>query len=482
MVWLWAFISWIVIYVTAYDWAFEINRDIKKSRILAFLGSTSTFAILQATSSANDIFATAMALLSLRFVMAFERSRDWHEINWAVLSFCLAAGTKPHFAVFGLPLMIWFVASPSKPWRAFRWVWSPLLLAIWLLCSPAPSFVLNHQTYGTWAGPGQDFSMTGKGPVWNILLGTTMIVWQNPQPPINPVALLFTKKLDQIVEDSGLKKLVPRFTLKTSPVNMVDTASLGLITSILFLVGAILAFKRNRSFWKSWQGLAMIISLFCIIASLSKFVSSGAGRAFCGFLYVALPLAIVGWNSMKPGTLKLCLYLCLFSSVVSLVFNPSRPLWPARFVQHELASSPRFDWLAKKIELSYLKIPERAITANDIVRAIPSGEKSVVAVVGDDRPLLSLFRPYSVRRKVLFLPPHSPPKELSQLAVKGAHYVVVGGGAQLPYPELCEYLEKSGDYKLVISRDYTSKLVRGPETWKLYQLAESTNVAVLMQP
>jgi uncharacterized protein YozE (UPF0346 family) len=47
--------------------------------------------------------------------------------------------------------------------------------------------------------------------------------------------------------------------------------------------------------------------------------------------------------------------------------------------------------------------------------------------------------------------------------------VIVGGGAEEQYPELCSYLEQSGDYELVLSHDYTSKLARGPETWKLFR-------------
>jgi hypothetical protein len=45
----------------------------------------------------------------------------------------------------------------------------------------------------------------------------------------------------------------------------------------------------------------------------------------------------------------------------------------------------------------------------------------------------------------------------------------VGGGGKEQYPELCGYVEQSGDYELVLSHDYTSKLVRGPEPWKLFR-------------
>ena len=55
--------------------------------------------------------------------------------------------------------------------------------------------------------------------------------------------------------------------------------------------------------------------------------------------------------------------------------------------------------------------------------------------------------------------------------------MIVGGGADETYPEICDYLEKSGDYILVLSHDYTSKLIRGAETWKLYRRTSSKPIA-----
>lgn len=454
-----------MLYFLAYDWALETGSDEKKSRLLAFLSSTSLFAILQGASSANDLFAGVMALLALRFVMDFERWRNGWDIHWAVLSFCIAAGTKPHFSVFGLPLMIWFFASPSKPWRAFHWVWLPVWLGMWLLCSPVPSFVLNYQTYGSWAGPGQDFTMRGKGPGWNLLLGGTMIVWQNLQPPADPAAPLLDRRLDQAVSRSGLDKVVPRFSLRVSPVVLVDGAALGLVTSVLFGMGIVLALRRNPVAWHSWQLLALAAGLGCIVLALSRFVSGASGRAYCGFVYFALPLALVGWNRMRPGTLKWGMYLSLFSGLVVVILNPGHPLWPARWVQRELAGVPRFHRLAEEMT-PYLLFSERATAGEELMQAVPADEPSVAALTDKDRPLLALLRPYSGSRKLLLLPPHATAGELNRLGVR---YVVVGGGAEVAYPELCRYLAGSGHYRLVLERDYTSKLVRGPEPWRLYQ-------------
>jgi hypothetical protein len=468
LVWLWGVFSWVVLYLFAYDLALNVSKEVKKSRVMAFIGSTTSFAVLQGESSANDLFAGVMMLMALRSVMAFERTRDRWEIHWAVLSFCLAAGTKPHFSVFGLPLTLWFLFAPSRPWRAFCWSWLPVLLPIWLLCSPVPSFVLNYETYGSLAGPGQDYSMKGKGPMTNIPLGSAMIVWQSVQPPVNPAAPLFNRWFNRIIDLSKLKQSVPRFQLRASPLCSVDGASLGLLASVLFAAGVILALKRVPGTWRSWQMLAMAAGLLCILLALSRFVSGASGRAYCGFLYFALPLAIVGWNSLRPGTLKLSWSLCLLNAMFLLVFNPERPLWPVKWVDRKLDDFPRLSWLGSLDQAlePYYKFSERATTGEELVRILPVGEVEIVVLAGEDRPLLPLFRPYFSGRKLVFLPRHSKPEKLNAVA---ANYVIVGGAAAEMYPELCDYLEKSGDFTLVLSRDYVSKLARGPETWKLYR-------------
>jgi hypothetical protein len=464
LVTLWNYGSWIVFYLIAYDWAFEVSGNANKSRVMAFIASTSTFAVLQASEATNDLFLTALVLFSLRSVMQFEHTRDWRNINWSVLSLLLAAGTKPHVAVLALPLMIWFWMAPSKPWKSFQWRWLPGLIPLWLLCSPLLSWMLNHQTYGRWLGAATD-SLSGKSPLWNVLLGPIMTVWQVIQPPVNPLALMFNDRLQQGISELGLNTLMPSFTLRCSLISMVDGASLGLVLSTLLAVGVVLTVRRNRQALNSWRGWAMAAGAAGYGLALSQVVPGSVGRSFCVFLFFAVPLAMVGWNSLRPQVLRAGLWLCVCSSLLSLVLTPERPLWPACRAQQALAGSPRFSRLAKKMEL-YILVPERARTGEALVQAIPASEPAVAVLVGEDRPLLPLFRPYSLRRDVLLLPPHAVQRDLNRWLV---NYVIMGGGAAGYYPELCNYLEQSGDYELVISHDYTCKLVRGAETWKLFR-------------
>jgi hypothetical protein len=468
----WSSVSWIILSLVAYDWAFELNGDRGRARQMAFIAAASTFAVLQAESSANDLFAVVLLLLSLRFVMEFERTRNWREIIWAVLSFCLAAGTKPQFAVFGLPLAIWFFASPAKPWRAFRWVWTPVLLVLWLICSPAPSFLMNFNSYGSITGPGLNDSMTGKRPQWNYLLGTTMIVWQSLQPPVSPFGML-NKQMDRAVENSGLKKEVPKFNLRVAAVAMVDSAPLGLVASVMFVCGIYVAARRRLVSRWSWRSLAFTAGLLGLMLAMGEIVSENSGRAFCGFLYFGLPLAMAGWNWLSPGRLKLGFYFSLLSALTALVLTPGRPLWPARFAHEHLIASEKFRKLNDVLE-PYFKYSERAQTAREIIAAVPQSEREFAVLVGDDRPLLPMFRPYNTGRKVDFLPRDARPEDLKQLNV---NYVIVGGGAEEFYPQLCAYLKQGGDFHVETNHDYTSKLTRGAETWILYHRNSPVPVA-----
>jgi hypothetical protein len=258
---------------------------------------------------------------------------------------------------------------------------------------------------------------------------------------------------------------VPTFNLRCSFIAMVDGASLGLVLSALLVVGVVLAVRRNRQVLNTWRGWAMAAGATGYVLALSQVVPGAVGRSFCVFLFFAVPLAMVGWNSLRPQVLRAGLWLCLCSSLLSQVLNPGRPLWPARQAQQVLAGSTRFNWLAKKMEL-YTLVRERGRTGEVLVQAIPASEPAVVVLAGGDEPLLALFRPYSLQRDILLLPPHAAQRDLDRFQV---NYVIVGGGAEEEYPELCSYLEQSGDYELVISHDYTSKLARGAETWKLFR-------------
>ena len=365
----WNYASWVIFYFITFDWAWETSGSLSKSRALAFIASTSTFAVLQASEAASDQFLTTLVLLSLRFVMQFERTRDWWDISTAVSCLLLAADTKPHVIVLALPLGIWFWMSVSTPWKSFRWRWLPALIPLWLVCSPALSWMLNFETYQSWSGQQLNASFSGS-PVWNVLLGTVMTFWQGIQPPINPLAPALNGWLDPAISQLGLCNLVPRFNLRCTPISLVDGASLGLVLFVLLAAGVVLAIRRDRQVLYSWRGWAFVASVAGCLLAMFHFVPGASGRIYCVFLFFAVPLAMTGWNLMRPQVLRASLYLCLAGSLSAIVLNPERPLWPVSRVHQALAEAPRFKRLAQIME-PYLLMPERAHTGEASCRPCP---------------------------------------------------------------------------------------------------------------
>jgi hypothetical protein len=293
-----------------------------------------------------------------------------------------------------------------------------------------------------------------------------MFLWQTPQPPINPAALVLNRRLESFTKNSGITRYVPKFLLSENPVAMPDGAGLGTVTAGLMLAGAVLAFRHHLVKLKSLPGWAALSGTVLLVAAFTQFVPGGIARTYTGFLFLTLPLVILGWNRFGERALCWGMWLSLLTAVAAIVFEPSRPLWPAQWTFQRMASDPRCAGLAAKVE-SYFQVGERAHAGEDLVRAIPENEPQVLVLAGDDWPLLPMFRPYSLRRVVRLIPAHSAPKKLDDL---GVNYVIVGGGGPDAYPELCGYLAGgTGTFQRVMTRNYISRLVRGAEPWTLYR-------------
>jgi hypothetical protein len=217
---------------------------------------------------------------------------------------------------------------------------------------------------------------------------------------------------------------------------------------------------------KSLAGWAALSGLILLIVAVSQYVPGGVARTYTGFILLTLPMVIVGWNLLGERALRWSMWLSLLTAVTALVLEPSRPLWPAQSIRQAMQNSPRFAAWATKLD-SYFLVPERAHAGEALVRAMPETEPQVLLLVGDDWPVLPMFQPYGLKRKVIMMPLHSSPQKIEEL---GINYVIVGGGGSAFYPELYEYLTNEPNlFELVMTRNYTCKLMRGPEPWTLYR-------------
>lgn len=417
--------------------------------------------------------AATLIMLTLHFVVRFEHSRDARKINWAVLSLGLAAAVKVHFAVLTLPFLVWFWLARSRPWRTYAWRWFPVWLGVFVLCSPVPTFVQNFLHYGQATGPAEaTASFAGAGPLGNLLLGTAAMGWQLFQPRINPLALFLKEPLAEWVTGTGLTTLAPRLEVTMSPVSMVDNASFGFLTSTLVATGLYLAFRYRRECLRQWPGWAALAGVAGFFLAVSRFLPSTVGRSSAGFVFLLFPLALVGWGRLSPRSQRGWVVLSVAASLLVLVMNPARPLWPVR---------PCVNWLEQNGHAQearfldpYVKVPQRAEAGRSLVRNIPADEPVFVALIGGEDPLLPTLTTDHALERVILLPANAPVEAFKETR---SRYVLVSGMAVYSFPEICTYLEATREFELAQSAEYTCKLARGPQTWKLYRRKEDLSLA-----
>ena len=101
--WLGSAISWVLLYLSLFVTSFCISSNADSRKWLTMIPAASVGFVLQASSTMNDIWAAALVLISLVFIIAFEKKPSFGDIVSSGLALSLAAGVKPHFAVLGLP-------------------------------------------------------------------------------------------------------------------------------------------------------------------------------------------------------------------------------------------------------------------------------------------------------------------------------------------------------------------------------------------
>lgn len=462
--WVWNFLSWVACHVLYYQWALELGQTRPRARWMALLANTSTFAVLQASGTANDLMAASLLLLSLDFIRGFERLQRPSAIYWAGLSFCLSTAVKPHFAVMGLPLVLWFVLARSQPWRHCPWRMAPLLLPLMVLCSAVPTFTLNKVSYGNVAGPASAETYTGAGPLSNVACGSVMMAWQAVQPCVNPPAFLLNDRLETLVQESGIRRITPRFHLHMAPVNLASNASFGSVTSAVLLAGWIIALRRVKGSLRQMPGLALLAGVFGFAAAVSQFLPGAVGRSFLGFWLLGVPLAMEGWRFCSGRLLHVAAITCAFGALLAVIMIPSRPLWPVGWVQAKLVSTGR-DEVVDKLE-SYLSMQDRARCGRGLADKIPEGTPLFVALIAEDRPLLPVLASRHGPGAVRLLPSGAAPEDLLST---GTRYVILCDQYRETYAELVEFLESSGSFEEVDRESHLATLRRGPEAWILYR-------------
>ena len=462
LLWLGSGISWVLLYLAFIFLSRKLGADPKTSRWLAIIPSASVGFVLQAASTMNDIWATALIAMSLSFILMFEEKRESRDILSSGLALALAAGAKPHFAVLALPWILWCIFSKSKPLSCINWNKALLVGLLALLCSPLPTFITNHIHYGSIKGPAGEGGFA-LGPWWmNILLGTVMMLWQLLQPPLNPIARQLEAWNQSWIESLGLNELAPRFKLNARELSMVDSASLGFLVTLILICGFFMVI-RNRKSYPNCIWLAALAGLTGYLIAVSQVVPGTLGRSFLGFTILCVPLGLAGFQMLPEKIIKLSGLLAAAGAAASLVMSPSHPLWPAKTIATAKPSSAA-------IISKYLEIHQRPWAGYSLVKQLPLNVEEIGVLAISDQSLIQLWGDPRHPLKVKFYPKDIT---LNRIHDAGPDYHFLIGRTEPDtgslYSELSAKFAKDPRFVQVASARFTSKIQRGPETWYIYK-------------
>ncbi len=458
LLWLGSGISWIILYLVFVYISRRLGAQPSIARWTAMIPSTSVGMLLQASSTMNDIWAMAFIALSLFYIINFEDARKYSSLFLSALSLSLAAGAKPHYAVLGFPWMLWFFLSRSAPFKCIKWKWVMPSLVLIIICSPFITLILNRSYYGSFKGSvGEDTLTFGKWWI-NLILGSIRMVWQIIQPPINPWARILELNNQSFLAKTGILEIAPRFSLKAREIAFVDCASIGLIGSLLLILGAFVAYRRRYEI-PIWTTYSLGAGFMGFFLAVSQVVPGTIGRSFLGFTILAYPWCIAGLIKINPKHLVCLSMINLVCGIASLSISPSHPLIPIRAIMQHNANLANF-------LTPYISFQERSGAGATLLERVPPDAKQIIVLANGDQNLINLWGVSSRRRKVLFCPRDVTTDQLYNSSSK---YIIIAGSINGAYLNVLKEALCDHRFEVIAVEKYQTKNERGLESWVLFQ-------------
>jgi len=456
-----SFVAWVMLILIFFDFARRLGVDDAKAAWMALIPGSAFGCVLQAAGTSNDLLATTFVLASAWFAVS---SGEDHSTRrrctlFSALSLALAAGTKPHFLVLGLPWLIWFVFSPSTPWRSLRW-FDPLWVGpSGLLLSAFPALMRNKSHYGLMTGPNEILEGSHE-PLVNLAASAAMILWQQLQLPFNPLASRWNEIQGAWIISSSWREKVPKLSFGISEIPLADNASLGIAVFTVLLAGFLLAL-RNRRLVPTWCWWIMATGWLGFCLAGSKVVPATIGRSFLGFMMLMAPVSLAGLGGLNLSKIRGFSWLCTGCAAVALVVTPTHPLWPATHLKRYLESRGGHDSLRDRIH-KYLTFTGRHDAGGDLVDLIrDQGTLGVLAGAGE--PLVTVITQHA-GRTIFYI----PGTDLDGIEKTDANWLLVTGIATELHSPVIESVGSSNRWEKIGSHVYTTELRRGPVIWTLY--------------
>lgn len=432
--------------------------------------------LLQSASTANDAAATLYSITAVFAAQRFSRLG-----NSSDLWFCLAASSLlTGIKASNLPLLLPVALLIMPAWRRLLGHWRLLFFSfpLFLAGSFGVNAALNQIYCGDWTGA----SLEAFHPVrdaWAGILGNLLqLLAQSFNPPFFPGARQWDERLCSLLPPPLLDALNQNFMygfklgfaeLPTEGAGL--SWSLIMVLLLAFLLSPKPSLKTGSSNLCQAWGLRLLLAGAagaCLFLT-SKSSIFGASRIFLPYYPLLLAGVMVRpkWPALAHSRLfRLAVFLNILFAGVALIFEPSRPLWPAHRALQSFSFKPGtfLDQVQKRALAVYSNYGQRAEVFSPLRNLLPEDEVSVGFFNGGDDPMASLWKPYgSVRITEL-----TPKDNSNSIRQKGVRYVMIGerGAADLMSTSVQDWA-KSIQGDIVADVTLFPAVSRGPEQWAL---------------
>jgi len=452
----------------------ECRAQARTAWIWMWLFPTGYGYLLQSSSICNDAFATVYALSATTLALRFARDYKTRDLLFCLLSCALLTGAKASNLPLLLPVFLLLIFS----WKSLLHAWRPLLAIILplILASLIPAAYLNWKYCGDWTGTRLETSRFVSAP-WIGLVGNFgQTLAQNFSPPILPNARALDSTLQSflpsLIREPLRSDFEGGFTFGLGELP-TEASGLGFGISLCLLVASIMSLNQWPLFWRTRN---LPIRIFLISAPLTlvwfftKTALAGISRVVLPYFPIALAfiLAASNWPRLQRSRLfRLSVLLNLFLAILTIVIDPSRPLWPAQTLLSHSASSPTIEKLRTRALSVYANYGSRSDVFSPLRQLLPPNVSEVGFFNGGDDPVSSLWKPYGslIVREV------TPNDNLTSLQARGLHYIFAGErGLRENRSQTIEQWTTDLRGSVVASTILHPAVSRGAERWVLVLL------------
>jgi len=427
--------------------------------------------LLQSSSICNDAFATVYALSATTHALRFARDYKTRDLLFCLLSCALLTGAKASNLPLLLPVFLLLIFC----WKSLLHAWRPLLAIILplILASLIPAAYLNWKYCGDWTGTRLEPSRFVSAP-WIGLVGNFgQTLAQNFSPPVLPNARLL---------DSALQSLFPYFIREPLRSDFeggftfglgelpTEASGLGFGVSLCLLIASIMSLNQWPLYWRTCNLSVRIFLISCPLALVwffTKTAIAGISRVVLPYFPIALAfiLAASNWPRLHRSRLfRLTVLLNLFLAILTIVIDPSRPLWPAQTLLSHSTASPLIEKLRTRALSVYANYGSRSDVFSPLRQLLPPNVSEVGFFNGGDDPISSLWKPYSslIVREV------TPKDNLASIQSRGLHYIFAGErGLRENRSQTIEEWATDLHGSIIATTTLYPAVSRGPEVWVL---------------